>query len=214
MSNKLETFTTKHVDTQLFASGQKNIQGLLKKDVLKVSTYDKVVMPEGISSSIQVFNSRFFYDIKDPCTDKADEKSRPVIHAYNDKKKNLMQMDLPKISEVRRGIGSYLAAIIQDNDNNNIMFYSRDITQTYVEIASDLNPDFYIRPLSELILLLSDSFDSIVKVMRLLYNKREADNHRFAIYHPHYKEKPGMIESAHNYYLVSYLTAVVKKISQ
>ena len=119
-----------------------------------------------------------------------------------------------QIPEVSQGIGSCLAAIIQDNDNDNIRFYLQDLTQAYVEIASDLNPDFYIRPLSKLISQLSTLFDSIVKVMKLLYGKPEADNHRFAIYHPHYKEKPGMTESAHNYHLVPHLTVVIGEISQ
>ena len=101
----------------------------------------------------------------------------------------IMQMDSPKTPKVSRAIGSYHAAIIQDNNNNNIMFYLWDIMQAYIEIALDLNLDFYIRPLSELISQLSALFDSIVKIMRPLYDELEADNHRFAIYHPHYKKK-------------------------
>ena len=188
VSDKLDTFTNKHADAQLSASGQKEIQGLLEKDIFKVITPNKVVTPEEVPSNIQVFNSCFVNNIKDPCIDKADEKSRSVVHAYNDEKKNLMLMHSSKIPEVSQGIDSCLAAIIQDDDNDNIRFYLRDITQAYVEIASDLNPNFYIRPLSKPISQLSASFDFIVKVMRLLYGKPEADNHRFAIYHPHYKE--------------------------
>ena len=71
---------------------------------------------------------------------------------------------------------------------------------TYIEIASDLNPDFYIRSLSKLILQLSGSFDFIVKVMKLLYGKPKANNYHFAIYHPYCKEKPG-IESIDNSFL-------------
>ena len=123
-------------------------------------------------------------------------------------------MHSPKIPGVSQGIFSCLAAIIRDDDNDNIRFYLRDNMQVHVEIASDLNPDFYIRPLSKLISQLSASSDSIVKVMRPLYGEPEADNHRFVIYHPHYKEKPGMTESAHDHHLVPHLTAVVEKISQ
>ena len=150
--DKVNTFTNKHVDAQLTASRQKEIQGRLEKDL--------------------------------------------------------------KTPRVSQDIGSCLATMIQDNYNDNIRFYLRDITRAYIEIASDLIPDFDIRPLSELISQLSASFDSIVKVMRPLYGEPEADNHRFTIYHPHYKEKPGMTKSAYDHHLVPHLTAVAGEISQ
>ncbi len=72
-------------------------------------------MPEQVPSSIQVFNSSLVDNIKDPCTDKTYEKNRPVVHAYNDEKKNLKNlilMHLPKIPGVSQSIGFCLAAII------------------------------------------------------------------------------------------------------
>ena len=194
LSDEIDTFTNKHADAGLSASGQKEIQGLLETDDFKVVISDKVVTPEEIPSNTQVFNSSLVDNIKDLCTNK-------VVHAYNDKKKNLVLMHSPKIPGFSQGIGSCLPAIIRDDDNNNIKFYLRDITQAYIEIASDLNLNFYIQPLSKLISQPSASSNSIAKVMRPLYGKPEADNHRFGIYHPHYKEKPGMTESAHNPFL-------------
>ncbi len=154
-------------------------------------------MPEQVPSSTQVFNSSLVNDIKDPCTDKAYEKNRLVVHAYNDEKKNLKNLVLiylPKIPEVSQSISFCLAAIIWDDDNDNIKFYLWNITQAYVEITLDLNSDFYIRPLSKLISQLNTSFDFIVKVMRPLYGEPETDNHQFDIYHPHYKKKSEMTE--------------------
>lgn len=58
--------------------------------------------------------------------------------------------------------------------------------------------DIYIWPLSELILELSASFISIIKVMRPLYSVPDVDNQLFITYHPNYKEKLGMIEFTHN----------------
>lgn len=97
VSDKLDTYTNKHADAPLSTSRQKEIQGLLKKDLFKVVTSDKVVMPEEVPSNTQVFNSCFVDDIKDLCIDKADEKSCSVVYAYNDEKKNLVLMHLPKI---------------------------------------------------------------------------------------------------------------------
>ena len=199
LSDKLETFiANKYVNAQLSTSGQKKIQGLLEKNDFKVLTLNKLVMPEKIQSSTQVFYSHFVNDIKDPYPDKIYEKSCLVVHTYNDKKKNLMLMHSPKIPEVSQSIGSCLATIIRDNDNDNFRFYLRDIRQAYIEIVLNNNLNFYIRLLSELISQLSVSFNSIVKVMKPLYSESEADNYRFAIYHPNYKEKPGMTESAYN----------------
>ena len=50
----------KNADSQLSISGQKEIQRLPEKDVFKV------VMPEKIPSSLQVFDFCFIDEIKDP----------------------------------------------------------------------------------------------------------------------------------------------------
>ena len=84
--------------------------------------------------------------------------------------------------------------ILQDDDNDSVRLYLRDITKAYVQSTSDLNRDFYIRPPPELIVLLGASPDCIIKVMKSLYDVPKAGNHWFATYHPHYKEKLGMTE--------------------
>ncbi len=155
MSHKIDTFTNKYLNAQSSTSEQKEIQKLLEKDIFKVVTLDKIVIPEQVISSTQVFNTSFVDNIKDLCTDKAYEKNRLVVYTYNDEKKNLKNLvliHLPKIPEVSQSIGSCLTAIIQDNDNKNIKFYLQDIMQAYIEIASDLNLNFYIQLLFELIL--------------------------------------------------------------
>ena len=48
--------------------------------------------------------------------------------------------------------------------------------------------------------------------MRLLYSKLKANSHLFAIYHPYYKEKSGMIKSAHDYHIIFYLTSLIREI--
>lgn len=50
------------------------------------------------------------------------------MYVYNDEENNLVLMHSPKIPGVSQGIGSYLGAIIQDDDNDNISFYLQDIT--------------------------------------------------------------------------------------
>ena len=83
-------------------------------------------------------------------------------------------------------------------DNNNIKLYLWDITQAYFQLTSELNRDFYIWLLFELISLLNAKSDCIIKVMKLFYGVLEARNYWFATYHTHYKEKLGMTESTYN----------------
>lgn len=66
------------------------------------------------------------------------------MHTYNNEKKNFVLMDSSKISKISQDICFYLGAIIRDIDNDNIRFYLKDITQTYIEMVSDFNLDFYI----------------------------------------------------------------------
>ena len=67
--------------------------GLFKKKASKSVTLaketvtpDKDVTSEEVLSSTQVVNFRFVNEIKDPCIDKAHEKSRLVVQAHNDDK--------------------------------------------------------------------------------------------------------------------------------
>ena len=77
----------KYTNSPLFASGQKEIEELLKKDIFKVVIPNKVVIPEEIPSSTKGFNSCFSNDIKDSCINKTREKSHPIIYIYNDERK-------------------------------------------------------------------------------------------------------------------------------
>ena len=83
-------FTNKYADVQLSASGYKRIQRLFEKDDFNVVTSNKVVTSEKIQISTQAFNSHFVDDIKYLYTDKANEKNSPVVHTYNDEKKNFV----------------------------------------------------------------------------------------------------------------------------
>lgn len=120
---------------------------LLEKDIFKAITPDKIITAKEVTCSIQVFNPYFADERKDPYTNKADEKSCQVEHSYNDGKTNLVLMYSRKILKASQSIGFCFTAIIYNNKNDNIRFYSQDITQTYNDITSNL-PDFYIWPIS------------------------------------------------------------------
>ena len=193
LMDEFDVFINKNSDAhpaQYTASRQKEITGLLEKGVFKVVT------SKDVPSNARIFNSRFVDEVKNAGTDKAYEKSRLVVQAYNDQEKDLVLTQSPTIQRVSQRLIVCLAAMLQDN--NNMKLYLRDITQAYVQSTSKLNRDFYIRPPLELISLLGAKSDCIVKVMKPLYGVPEAGNHWFAIYHTHHKEKLGMTKSTYD----------------
>ena len=191
--DRFDVFINKNADAQpaqYTASRQTEVNGLLEKGVFKA------VNSKDVPSNVQIFNSGFVDKIKNLGTNKAYEKSKLVIQAYNDQVKDLVLIQSPKIQRVSLRLLVCLAAMFQGN--NNIKSYLRDITQAYVQSTSNLNRQFYIRPPPELISLLDASADYIVKVMKLLYSVPEAGNHWFATYHIHHKDKLGMKESTYD----------------
>ena len=69
-------------------SRRKELNGLLEKGVFEV-----VNIPQGV----RIFNSRFVDEIKNAGTDKAFEKSRLVVQAYYDQRKDFVLTQSPTI---------------------------------------------------------------------------------------------------------------------
>lgn len=70
-------------------SGQKKNEELLEKNVFKVVIPSKIILLEKIPNSTQRFNTCFFANIKNLYINKAYEKNRSIVHAYNNNKKIL-----------------------------------------------------------------------------------------------------------------------------
>ncbi len=77
--------------------------------------------------------------------------------------------------------------------------YLRDITQTYVQSITSLNLDFFIHSFFELIKHLDIDSNSILKIIKSLYDVFEADNHWFAIYRAHHVNKFEMSQSIYDF---------------
>ena len=54
-------------------------------------------MPKEVQNNIQLCNSYFVNNIKDPYADKVNKKSCLIMHTYINKKKNLVLISSPKI---------------------------------------------------------------------------------------------------------------------
>lgn len=176
---------------QFTASRQKEITGLLEKNVFMVVDH------KDIPNDARIFNSRFVDEIKNAGTDKAFEKSRLVVQAYNDLNKDLVLTQSPTIQRVSQRLIVCLAAVLQNDDTG---LYLRDVTQAYVQSTSELNRDFYIRPPPELATMLGikANSDCILKVIKPLYGVPEAGNHWFATYHGHHVDRLGMTQSTYD----------------
>src|SRR6266567_1453686 len=174
---------------QFTASRQKEIKGLLEKGVFEL------VNPKDVPQGNRVFNSRFVDEIKNPGTDKAFEKSRLVVQAYNDPEKDLVLTQSPTIQRVSQRLILCITAITQDNGTH---LYLRDISQAYVQSTTKLNRDFYIRAPLELSIALGVSEGTILKVVRPLYGIPEAGNHWFKTYHNHHIKELNMNQSTYD----------------
>jgi hypothetical protein len=76
--------------------------------------------------------------------------------------------------------------------------YLRNITQTYVQSITSLNRDFFVRSFVELIKHLDIDTNSILKIIKSLYDVFEADNHWLIIYHAHHVNKLQMSQSIYD----------------
>jgi hypothetical protein len=77
--------------------------------------------------------------------------------------------------------------------------YLRNITQAYVQSITSLNRDFFFRSFVELIKHLDIDTNSILKIIKSLYDVFEIDNHWFVIYHAHHVNKLEMSQSIYDF---------------
>ena len=82
--------------------------------------------------------------------------------------------------------------------NNGTHLYLRDISQAYVQSATKLNRDFYIRVPLELSTALGVSQGTILKVVRPLYGIPEAGNYWFKTYHNHHIKELNISQSTYD----------------
>ncbi len=92
-----------------------------------------------ILQGVRIFNLRFVDEIKNAGTDKAFEKSRLVVQAYNDYEKELVLTQSPTIQRVSQRLVLALSVILPDAS-----LYLQDISQAYVQSNTRLNRDFFV----------------------------------------------------------------------
>ncbi len=180
-SNQFEDSSSQTLILIFQNSRRKEINDLLEKRVFELITIDVVLR------DVRIYNFRFVDEIKHVETIETYEKSRLVVQIYNDHDKTLMLIQSFIIQRMSQRIILVLTACIISD----CYLYLRNITQTYVQSKISFNRAFFIRSLSELDL----SKDSILRVVKLLYDVSETETHWFNTYQKHHKKKLSMIES-------------------
>ena len=167
---------------QFDTSRQKEVDGLMERNVFQI------INKRDIPPNTRVFNLRFVDEVKNAGTEKAFEKSRLVVQAYNDANKDLVLTESPTIQRCSQRLLLCFAACI-----DNVDLYLRDVTQAYVQSTTKLNREFYVRPPQEL----AHRFppDAILQCVKPLYGIPEAGNHWFKTYHGHHVNKLSMVTS-------------------
>jgi hypothetical protein len=170
--------------SQFTASRQQKIVDLLEKEVfLSVNRAE-------ILSDVRIFSFRFVNEIKHSGTEKAFEKFRLMIQAFNNQNKTLVLTQSSIIQRVSQRLIICLAVTFSQS----MKLYLRDITQIYVQSRSILNRDFYVQSFPKLIKLMRIFSDCILKVVKFLYDVSKANNYWFKTYHDHHTDKLEMIQ--------------------
>ncbi len=115
------------------------------------------------------------------------------MQTFNDQNKNLVLTQSFIIQRVNQRLIVCLIVIF-----SKMNLYLRNITQTYVQSATSLNRDFFVRSLVELIKYLDIDSNNILNIVKSLYDILEANNHWFVIYHVHHVNKLEMSQSIYD----------------
>ncbi|KAI1002382.1 hypothetical protein K3495_g5815 [Podosphaera aphanis] len=193
--------STNLADITVFLNEEAQFKELRLKEIdeLMEKGAFEVIQLSNIPAGIRIFYSRFVDEVKFRGTNKAFEKSRLVVQAYNDHEKGLVLTQSLTVQRVSQRLILCMASCIP---NTNL--YLRDISQAYVKSATKLNRDFFIRPPPELKVELGLEENALLKAVKPLYGVPEAGNHWFCTYHNHHSKELFMTQSTFDSYLLYY----------
>ena len=157
------------------ASRLNEINGLLEEGLF-------TVVPARETGDYRVYGSRFVDEIKNAGQPKAYEKSRLVIQAFKDKDHGLMTY----APTTQRASQRLLLAICAMGPS--LRFFTRDISQAYVQANTRVERRIFVRPPAEMDL----GRQCLLRIERPLYGLPESGLHCFRTYHDHHTKVLGM----------------------
>jgi hypothetical protein len=94
------------------------------------------------------------------------------MQTFNDQNKNLILIQSFIIQRINQRLIACLIVVF-----SKMNLYLKNITQTYVQSITSLNRDFFVRSFVELIKHLDIDTNSILKIIKSLYDVLKIDNH-------------------------------------
>jgi hypothetical protein len=164
------------------SSRLKELEGLLNNHVFEV------VDARDVPANARVFGTRFVDSMKNEGTDKAFEKSRLVVQAFNDPGKETILTQAPTIQRSSQRLVLVVSLIL------GISIYLRDISQAYTQSETLLNREIYARAPPEMKL----PHSTLIRIRSPLYGIPEAGTHWYKTYHRHHTEKLRMKASTYD----------------
>ncbi len=115
------------------------------------------------------------------------------MQTFNDQNKNLVLTQSSIIQRINQRLIVYLIVIF-----SKMNLYLKNIIQTYVQLITSLNRDFFVHSFVKLIKHFDIDSNSILKMIKSLYNVLEIDNYWFVTYHAHHVNKLNMTQSIYD----------------
>lgn len=159
---------------------QKEIAELIKRGTWKI------VLMEDIPKNSNVMNGRFVMAIKDIETDKPFYKARFVVQGHRDREKDNLVHNSTTVrhSSIRTMVA--MAALF------GFRIWTQDVTNAYIQSASQLLREVYLRPSKEFEL----ESTHVLKLLRPLYGLADSGDYWNATYSDHIRKDLNMELSA------------------
>jgi hypothetical protein len=135
----------------------------------------EIVEPHDVPADARVSGTRFVDSMKNGGTDKAFEKSRLVVQAFNDSEKETILTQAPIIQRSSQWLDLAVSLILDAG------IHLRDISQAYTQSETQLTREIYARAPGETNLPRSTA----IRFLSPLYGIPEAGTHWFRTYHRH-----------------------------
>lgn len=162
---------------------KKELEDLIRRGTWKVVAYDE------IPKNANIMTGGFVITIKDTETDTPRFKARFVIHGNRDKDKNALVHTSTTVKHSSTRLLVALAACF------GFRIWSQDISQAYLQSASELIRDVYLKPGKDLEI----EGGKLLKLLRPLYGLSDSGDYWNTTFSDHIKNDLGMKATLEDY---------------
>ncbi len=154
-------------------------------NLIKRGTW-KITLKQDVPDGSNIIGGMFVITIKDVETEKPIYKARYVMHGHKDREKDLLVHDSTTVCQ------SSIRMLVSIATMFGFRLWSQDITQAYIQSASPLLRDVYLKPTKELEI----PADSVLKLLKPLYGLADSGDYWHSTFQKHIKQDIGMENTA------------------